>query len=310
MRRNIIIAGILLGVTINLYAAAAQEPAEWQATARVKDEKTHVVPAFWAELPKLNSKTRLKILDVDGPGVVTMIHLSAIGTNFGVGFDSAATQSLILRVFYDGEATPAIEMPLMDFLADVQAQSEYFSTVYFSKVKNSHNFRLPMPFRKHIVIEVENPSDQNVVGSADVQWEEVAQIPADCGYLRTAYQTGELQVKEANNVLFKLDKPATIAAHWLQFETPSYPNGGSICEANQELYLDGDEQPTLNYLGTEDVYGYSWGFMGAQSATRSNLKPTAAWATTRKPRQSTQASCSEPTAFQRPGSGRKQRATL
>jgi len=72
-------------------------------------------------------------------------------------------------------------------------------------------------------------------------------------------------VKEAKNVLFQFDEPATIVAHWLQYETPSYPNGGSICEANQELYLDGDEQPTLNYLGTEDVYGYSWGFLGAQS---------------------------------------------
>ena len=54
-------------------------------------------------------------------------------------------------------------------------------------------------------------------------------------------------------------------AHWLQYESEISTKGETICEANQELYLDGDTVPTLNYLGTEDVYGYSWGYKGTHS---------------------------------------------
>ena len=44
----------------------------------------------------------------NGPGVVTLMHVSKYH-----GGDQA---QLILRVWYDGAATPAIEMPWMDFL--------------------------------------------------------------------------------------------------------------------------------------------------------------------------------------------------
>ena len=94
------------------------------------------------------------------------------------------------RVWYDGEQTPAIEMPWMDFLGDVEAKTAHFSTVYFSHVKESHNFRLPMPFGKHIHIEVDNPTDKKLTGYSDIQWEKVAKLPEASGYLHVAYRTG------------------------------------------------------------------------------------------------------------------------
>ena len=75
-----------------------------------------------------------------------------------------------MRVFYDRQATPAIEMPLMDFLGDIQCQSDLFNTVYMTKVKHSHNFRLPLPFRKHITM--------NLTGYAGTSWPRPAG-PAD-----------------------------------------------------------------------------------------------------------------------------------
>ena len=65
----------------------------------------------------------------------------------------------------------------MDFLGDIQCESAYFSNLYFSKVKRSHNFRLPMPFREHIKIEVENTSSFDLWGYTEVQWEQVGAIP-------------------------------------------------------------------------------------------------------------------------------------
>ena len=262
-----------------LTARAVDSPAPWQEVAHMPDSKTYVVPALWAELPRLNAKTTVTILDVQGPGVVTQMHVSSLGTNCGVGFDSPETQSVIIRVCYDNESTPSIQMPLMDFLGDIQSQSAYFTTVYFSKVRESHNFRLPLPFRKSIKISLENPSGKNLVGYTDIQWEQVSAIPEKCGYLRTDYRHGSLDAQK-DNLLFEANQPGRIAAHWLQYESENSEHGETICEANQELYLDGDTKPTLNYLGTEDVYGYSWGYKGTHSDNwaailrQDDLKPT------------------------------------
>jgi hypothetical protein len=192
--RNPALAAILLllssGITRSLQA---EESVSWQETARVRPGQSHVVPALWANLPRLNAKAKVKILDVDGPGVVTLLHVSNFVSNFGAtGFvgNSPGAQAVMLRVFYDKQAKPAIEMPLMDFLGDIQCQSALFNTVYFTKVKHSHNFRLPVPFRKHVTIELENPSAENLAAYTDVQWEKVERIPDDCGYLRTDYRSG------------------------------------------------------------------------------------------------------------------------
>lgn len=236
----------------------------WEETAGVPESKTHVVPSLWAEMPRLKAKSTVTVLDVDGPGVVTQIHASALVASWGEGFDSPESQEVMIRVFYDGQSSPSINMPYMDFLGDIQCRSAYFTTVYFSKVKESHNFRLPMPFRKHIRIELENRSEKDLLGYADIQWEQVSSLPDNCGYLKTDYREAEINAQE-NTVLFEINRPAKVVAHWLQYESERSEKGETICEANQELYLDGDTTPTLNYLGSEDVYGYSWGYKGTHS---------------------------------------------
>ena len=257
----------------------AQEPqGDWQRTAQILESKTHVVPALWADMPRLDAKTKVTLLNVGGPGVVTLIHASALALKFDSQFASEEAMKVILRIFYDGESKPSIEMPFMDFLGDIQCQSSYFNSVYFTKVKESHNFRLPLPFRKQIKIELENPSDKNLLGYTDIQWEKLSTIPPDTGYLRVDFRQGNLNAQE-EHLLFNLQSKGKVVAHWFQYESEKSKGGETICEADQQLYLDGDSQPTLNYLGTEDVYGYSWGYKGTHSDGRSvilrqeNLKP-------------------------------------
>jgi hypothetical protein len=158
-------------------------------------------------------------------------------------------------------------MPLMDFLADVEADSSYFNTVYLSKVKQSHNFRLPMPFRRHIRMEVTNPSQIDLFGYSEVQWEQVDSLPPECGTLCVDYRAGVMRIPQEPVTLWQMNGAGNVVAHWLQFESDDAhcAKGELLCEGNQEIYLDGDETPTLEHLGTEDFYGFSWGFQDVQS---------------------------------------------
>ena len=257
---------ILLLVPVGLVFASvvlAGDNPSWQDLSKVGKARTRGVTAFWGGMPELNAKARIKVLDVDGPGVITSIHVSAMAAVGIEGFGSPPVSELIIRVFYDGQAKPAIQMPLMDFVGDVQCKSQYFSSVFMSKVKESHNFRIPMPFRKHVTIEVENPSDLKVNGYIELTYDAVDAVPRESGYLRVDYRTGSLSAKTPNT-MFELGKAGVIVAHWLQYETEKARDGQLICEADQQFFLDGDARPTLQSMGSEDLYGGSWGFIEQQ----------------------------------------------
>ncbi len=242
--------------------AMADEPG-WQELSKVGHAKTHGATAFWGGMPELNPKARIKVLDVDGPGVITSFHVSAMAADGVQGFGSAAVAGLILRVSYDGHARAAIDMPLMDFVGDVECKSRYFTSVFLSKVKESHNFRIAMPFRKHVTIEVENPSEQKISGYIELTYDAVNSIPDDCGSLHVDFRHGNLSAQHPN-IMFESQSAGTIVAHWLQYETSLARDGQLICEADQQFFLDGDDKPTLQSMGSEDLYGGSWGFIEPQ----------------------------------------------
>lgn len=244
----------------------------WQDLSKVQSGHSYMVPSTWAydkypDTPVLDAGKTVTLLNQDGPGVVTCLHISNYYNlpDFSATPNTAA--ALQLRVWYDSATKPAIDMPLMDFLADVNAQSSYFQSLYFSKVKQSHNFRLAMPFCQHIRIEVTNPTEVNLIGYSEVQWEKVDALPPDCGYLYADYRTGVMRVPQEPVTLCEVNSAGNIVAHWLQFESddPLCPRGELLCEGNQEFYLDGGTEPALEYLGTEDLYGFSWGFQDIQS---------------------------------------------
>lgn len=257
-------AALVAGFTSHAIAQdATGDPSNWRGLSRVGHAVTRGVTAFWGGLPELDAKTKLKVLDVNGPGVITSIHVSAMSAAGTDGFGSPPVAGLILRVFYDGQTKPAIEMPLMDFVGDIECKSRYFTSVFLSKVRESHNCRIPMPFRQHVTIEVENPSDTKVNGYIELTYDAVDAIPADSGYLHVDYRTGNLSAKKPNT-MFESDKAGVIVAHWLQYATELARDGQLICEADQQFFLDGDAKPSLQSMGSEDLYGGSWGFIEPQ----------------------------------------------
>jgi hypothetical protein len=261
---QLLVSTLVAGITTHAFAQdPAGDSSNWRELSRVGRASTRGVTAFWGGMPELNGKAKIKVLDVNGPGVITSFHVSSMADADIDGFSSPAAAGLILRVFYDGHAKPAIEMPLMDFMGDIGCRSRYFSSVFLSKVKESHNCRIPMPFRQHVTIEVENPSAQKVTGYLELTYDAVDAVPADSGYLHVDYRTGNLSVRQPNT-MFELNKPGVIVAHWLQYETDKARDGQLICEADQQFFLDGDVKPTLQSMGSEDLYGGSWGFIEPQ----------------------------------------------
>lgn len=234
--------------------------------------KSRLININWSndrfpDAPEMNARVKLTVMDAEGPGMITQIHATHYTPRNSMDFTSNAGGAIFISVWYDDEAEPAIEMPLMDFLGDCECGFGFYATRYFSKVKHSHNLYLPMPFEKHIRIELENRSDVDLFGYATIQYEALERLPKQMGYLRTQYKKAAAVIPDEKLTLFHTEGEGLIAAHWLRIEgdNPLCEKGEYLCEANDQIFIDDEEEPSLEYLGTEDYYGYSWGFHGIQS---------------------------------------------
>ena len=100
-----------------------------------------------------------------------------------------------------------------------------------------------------------------------MQWEKVKAIPENAGYLYAYYRTGNLHLPQEKLELCNIAGPGAIVAHWFQIQSdnPECKGGRLLCEGNDEFYLNGEDEPSVEYLGTEDFYCYSWGFQEKQS---------------------------------------------
>ena len=243
----------------------------WENITTVGGRSSRVVPATWSKdkypnAPELFSGKSVTLLDVDGPGVVTAIHVSDYKARTDPA-DNRSASAIILKVWYDFEETPAIDMPLMDFVGDIEASCDFYDTIYFSRVRLSHNFRLPMPFSRHISIRLENPSEIDLRGYADIQWDSLDRMPQSSGYLYADYKSGRLLLPDEKLELCNIQGTGAIVSHWFQIagDKPECHRGEYLCEGNDEFYINGEEEPSVEYLGTEDLYGFSYGFHSIQS---------------------------------------------
>lgn len=233
----------------------------------------------YPDTPLFTPRNKITVMDVDGPGMIVNIHCSdyyvrAVPEGAQVVPEGEkAMNALWITVYYDRACAPAIDMPLDAFFADCKSLSEPFATEYFSKVKKSHNFYLTMPFRQHIRIEIENRSDVELTGYLTIQYEALESWEDSLGYLYVQHRTADLVIPDDIYTPCEIEGNGILIAHWMHIEAshPGCWEGNLICEANDEFYIDGEKEPSLEYLGTEDFYGYSWGFQGMQSDGRSAI---------------------------------------
>ena len=97
------------------------------------------------------------VLDVDGPGVISHIWFTINDS------EPYHLKRIVLRIYWDGEATPSVETPIGDFfglgLGTYHEWQSQMLSVGSIKALNSY---FPMPYRHHARITVTNEGKQPI----------------------------------------------------------------------------------------------------------------------------------------------------
>jgi Protein of unknown function (DUF2961) len=166
----------------------------------------------------------------------------------------------VLRMYWDDEQTPSVEVPLGDFFCngwggELALVSSEQVVVAPAGGLNSY---WPMPFRGRARISLENVSGHGVPVYYQVDYL-LRELPEHAAYLHAAWRrSGPLGLPAVHTVLDGVRGRGRYVGTYLAIE-PGDP--GWWGEGELKFYLDGDDEfPTICGTGTEDYFGGAWNF--------------------------------------------------
>ncbi|MGA7305141.1 MAG: DUF2961 domain-containing protein [Rhodothermales bacterium] len=214
---------------------------------------------YYPELPDLAPQSTLEIGRFDGPGIIRTIHLTL---NIEGGDRNELLRGTFLVIRYDHNRYASVHAPVGDFFCDsFGGESIPFASCAMAKRPTNSLFSyLPMPFAEHAVIELVNETDKKVTGYGYVTAEKVGAWDDDNAYFHAKWINRKVRLpNERVPLLDTVGEGHFLGCHLTAVsECPHFAENMGICEGNDEFFIDGSLEPTCNYLGTEDFFGFSW----------------------------------------------------
>lgn len=201
-----------------------------------------------------NSKTT--IADIKGPGTIRHIWITVA---------EKAYRNCIIRMFWDGEKTTSVEVPLGDFFCCGHALRTKVNSIPIAvNPSGGFNSYWPMPFRKSARIEIESQWHEAIGGFFYQVDYELDDVPSDAAYFHAQWRRAVTPIDAPEHVILdgikgKGQYVGTYLA-WTQLAN------GWWGEGEIKFFMDGDTKfPTICGTGTEDYFCGAWGFYGPDS---------------------------------------------
>ena len=197
------------------------------------------------------------LLDTDGPGELRSFW-----------FGGHVTNSFILRIYYDNQPYPSVEVPEAAFfgyayehsLTDLDGNYPVLNSamVLVAPYKGC-NCYWPMPFKKHCRVTMENRS-RNRMDTYYCISGCYRELPEDTLCFHASFRQERPITKNVPyTVIDGIEGKGLFAGCSLSAGI----NGSDACwvEGEPKIFLDGDRWPSINYTGLEDYFGGSltWG---------------------------------------------------
>ena len=201
-------------------------------------------------------------IDVPGNSTVTLADISGSGAIQQMWFtvNPKYWRALVLRIYWDGEETPSVEVPLGDFFCMGWCErADVKSLPVAVNPAGGFNCYWEMPFREHARITIENLIPDLIDGFFYQINYTLTEVEKERAYFHA-------QFRRQNPLLYKsvytiLDGVAGQGHFVGVYMAWGVNNNLWWGEGEIKFYLDGDTDfPTICGTGTEDYFGGAWGF--------------------------------------------------
>jgi hypothetical protein len=206
---------------------------------------------------RVNAGETTTIMDVDGPGTIEHIWMV-----------EGLSRANIIRIYWDGEATPSVEVPAPDFFAVGHEKfARVNSQVVVVNPQNALNCYWPMPFRKHCKITFTNEAASDLDLLAFQITYSIKKVANNAGYFHAQWRRASTGTENPYVIVDGIKGKGRYVGTFLSWTQRSK---GWFGEGEVKFFMDGDTKfPTICGTGTEDYFLGSYGFQEVYSTAYS-----------------------------------------
>ena len=196
------------------------------------------------------------LADIEGPGIIRHFW-------FTVGLHTQhqdfVLRNLVLRMYWDDESSPSVEVPLGDFFCcGFGAASEVSSIPITVAPQGGYNSYWELPFKKHARITITNDHVDDVKGFYyTINYSLGDELPVDCGYFHAQWRRSNVVKPGQDHVILDgvKGRGLYVGTYLALAALGRYWWG----EGEMKFFLDGDTTwPTICGTGIEDYFGGAW----------------------------------------------------
>jgi hypothetical protein len=189
------------------------------------------------------------VAEINGSGTIQHIWMTPTG-NWRLS---------ILRIYWDAEKEPSVEVPVGDFFAMGWGKYARISSLAVCVNPGSgFNTYWPMPFRQKARITMENIDTKAMKLYYQVDYTQ-APVPKDAAYFHAQFRrTNPLPAKQVYTIVDGIQGKGQFVGTYMAW---GVHNNGWWGEGEIKFYMDGDSEfPTINGTGTEDYFNGAYDF--------------------------------------------------
>jgi hypothetical protein len=205
----------------------------------------------WKVSPSLRMPphSTLTLADISGSGAIQQIWMTVTGR----------WRYSILRMYWDGEETPSVEVPAGDFFAMGWGRYAQINSLPVCVNPGSgFNSYWEMPFRKGARITIENLDDEQQTIYFQINYT-LTDVPAEAALFHAQFRrSNPLPYKEVHTLLDGVRGQGHYVGTYMAW---GVNNTGWWGEGEIKFFMDGDKEfPTICGTGTEDYFCGSYDF--------------------------------------------------
>jgi hypothetical protein len=175
--------------------------------------------------------------------------------------DAYALNHIFLRIFYDNQDQPSVDVPIGPFFGSGLGEADIRSLFVGMSISGTYYCYLPMPFKKGIRITIQNRSYE-AGGEFFCEVGYTNRFPTErkdaaIGYFGAKYNNAWPITEPNDYVLFDYKGTGAVIGQVMTVE-PVKPDRKRWWEGDMRIYIDGEEKPRFHGTGHEDEYQGGW----------------------------------------------------
>ncbi len=191
------------------------------------------------------------LADVEGPAILQNMWFTCTGLPQP---GNRYLRHLVLRMYWDDEDTPSVEVPFGDFFGNGFSRRTPWISPYLGVTSGGFYAYFPMPFRKHARIEVESTLDQSVNIFFHFLGQHYRRLPKDALYFHAQWRREHPTVRGERYRILDAKGDGYFAGVALFMQACRKGHRLNFLEGDEHIFIDGEETASIRGTGGEDYF--------------------------------------------------------